>query len=182
MNNKNIKYILIVSSVIILFFSFKQIYIFFQIDNCLDRGGTWNYKTNECNKYYDINKQNLSEFFWKSDFDTIRNEDVLIKGNKLDSIGQSANELIRILNQRDIEAKIEFANISSDTITIKIINDDYLTEKMGTTGANNYLAETVFSLTENNNYNFVKILMEDGSHASSGIYKRTDFPNILIVE
>jgi hypothetical protein len=70
----------------------KWIQRFLQVDSCLDRGGRWNYELNECEEYYDINKENLSDFYWKSDYDTVQNREILIKGRLLDSLGQSPNE------------------------------------------------------------------------------------------
>jgi hypothetical protein len=73
----------------------------------------------------------------------------------------------------------EYIDIISDTIIIQIINDGFLTEKMGTTGAYCYLGETVFTLTENDLIKFVKIEMDSGSHASPGIYNRNDFKDLV---
>jgi hypothetical protein len=109
----------------------------------------------------------------------VQNREILIKGRLLDSLGQSPNELIEILNKRNRQPKIEYIDIISDTIIIQIINDGFLTEKMGTTGAYCYLGETVFTLTENDLIKFVKIEMDSGSHASPGIYNRNDFKDLV---
>jgi hypothetical protein len=97
----------------------------------------------------------------------------------VDSLGQSPNELIEILNKRDQQPKIEYIDIVSDTILIQIINDEFLTEQMGTTGAHCYLGETVFTLTENDLIRYVEIEMDYGSHASPGIYNRNDFKDLV---
>ena len=179
MNKKLILILLTVGVIISLIFGAKWIQRFLQVDSCLDRGGRWNYELNECEEYYDINKENLSDFYWKSDYDTVQNREILIKGRLLDSLGQSPNELIEILNKRNRQPKIEYIDIISDTIIIQIINDGFLTEKMGTTGAYCYLGETVFTLTENDLIKFVKIEMDSGSHASPGIYNRNDFKDLV---
>ncbi|SHN79068.1 hypothetical protein SAMN05444395_11529 [Flavobacterium fryxellicola] len=41
------KYQLLILLLFILFVAFKT-YRFFQIDSCLDSGGKWDYKKNEC--------------------------------------------------------------------------------------------------------------------------------------
>ena len=179
MNKKLIVILLTVCIIIALIFGAKWIQQFLQVDSCLDRGGRWNYELNECEEYYDINKENLSYFYWKSDYDTVNNREILIKGRLVDSLGQSPNELVEILNKRNQQPKIEYIDIISDTIKIKIINDEFLIEKMGTTGAYCYLGETVFTLTENDLIRFVEIEMESGSHASLGIYNRNDFKDLL---
>ncbi len=46
---------------------------------------------------------------------------------------------------------------------------------MGSSGAETYLAEVTFNLTEINGINFIDIQFPEGDHASPGIYSRTDF-------
>jgi len=178
-NKKLILYLLVIGSIIALIFGTKWIYRFFQIDSCLDRGGRWNYELNECEEYYQIKNENLADFYWKSDFDRVNNKEFLIKGRLIDSLGKTPNELIEILNKRNVQSKIEYLNIQSDTIKIQIVNDEFLTEQMGTTGAYCYLGETVFTLTENDLIKFVKVEMDSGSHASPGVYSRVDFADLL---
>jgi len=178
-NKKLILWLLIIGGIIALILGTKWINRFFQIDSCLDRGGRWNYELNECEEYYQINNDNLSDFYWKSDYDTINNKEFLIKGRLIDSLGKSPHELIEILNKRNVQPKIEYLVIQSDTIKVQIVNDEFLTEQMGTTGAYCYLGETVFTLTENDLIRFVKIEMDSGSHASPGIYTRMDFKDLI---
>jgi len=178
----NKKLIIVTSLIIIIITStFGTLWVqgFLKIDSYLDKGGRWNYELNECEEYYDINKENLSDFYWKSDYDTVKNKEILIKGRLVDSLGQSPNLLIEILNKRDQKPKIKYIEIISDTIIIQIINDEYLAEQMGTTGAYCYLGETVLTLTENELIKSVKIEMDSGSHASPGIYIRNDFNDLL---
>jgi spore germination protein GerM len=179
MNKKLIIWLLIIGGVIALVLGTKWIDRFFEIDSCLDRGGRWNYELNECEEYYQINNDSLSDFYWKSDYDTINNKEFLIKGRLIDSLGKSPNKLIEVLNKRNVQPKIEYLDIQSDTIKIQIVNDEFLTEQMGTTGAYCYLGETVFTLTENDLIIFVKIEMDFGSHASPGIYTRMDFKDLI---
>jgi hypothetical protein len=51
---------------------------------------------------------------------------------------------------------------------------------MGTSGADCYLAEKIFTLTENDLIKFVRIEMNYGSHASPGLYNRDNFKDIKI--
>ena len=179
MNKKLIIWLLIIGGIIALIFGAKWINRFFQIDSCLDGGGRWNYELNECEEFYQINNENLADFYWKSDYDTVNNKEFLIKGRLMDSLGKYPNELIEILNKRNAQPKIEYIDIQSDTIKIQIVNDEFLTEQMGTTGAYCYLGETVFTLTENDLIRFVKIEMDYGSHASPGVYSREDFADLM---
>lgn len=179
MNKKLTIVALLIGVIIALTFETIWIKQFLQIDSCLDRGGRWNNELNKCEEYYQIDKKNISDFYWKSDYDTVINKEFLIKGKLIDSLGQSPNELIEILNKRNQKPKIKYINNQSDTIKIQIINDEFLTEQMGTTGAYCYLGETVFTLTENNLIRFVKIEMDSGSHASPGVYSRADFVDLI---
>jgi hypothetical protein len=165
--------------IVAMIFGIKRIDRFSQIDSCLDRGGRWNYELNECEKYYDIKKDELSKLYWHTDYDTISNKEILIKGKLIDSTDKSPDQLIEILNKRKPKPRIEFIGIVSDTIHIRILNDEYLTEQMGTTGAYCYLGETVYTLTENKLINYVKIEMDPGTHASPGVYNRNDFRDLI---
>jgi hypothetical protein len=50
---------------------------------------------------------------------------------------------------------------------------------MGSTGAICYIAETVFTLTENEAIRFVNIQMNEGSHAIPGTYDRQSFGDLI---
>ena len=179
LTRKLIIILLITGIIISLIFGIKWINRFFQIDSCLDSGGRWNYELNECEEYYDIKNENLSKFYWQSDYDTVKNKEILIKGKLINSLSKSPNELIEILNKRNPKPKIEYIGILSDTIQIRILNDEYLTEQMGTTGAYCYLGETVCTLTENELIKYVRIELDSGSHASPGVYNRNDFKDLM---
>lgn len=137
-----------------------------------------NNRLNKCKGYHQIDTKNISDLYWKSYFDSVNNKEILLKGRLIDSLGKSPNELIKILNMRNVKPKIEFIGIVADTISIRIVNDEILTEQMGTTGAYCYLGETVFTLTENRLVNYVEIEMDPGSHASPGVYSRSDFKDL----
>jgi hypothetical protein len=160
---------------------FGVIYIkqFFQIDSCLDSGGKWNYDTKKCEKYYNLDSIEISKLYWYSDFDKKLNIEFLTKGEMLDSLSKSPNELIEILNRRPSKCKIEYQNLIGDTIIIRIINDEILTEQMGTTGADCFMAETIYTLTENDLIKFVRFEMDFGSHASPGVYSRNDYNKMI---
>ncbi len=91
--------LLIIGIIITLIIGIKWTKRFFQIDSCLESGGRWNYELNECEEYYDIKKENLSKFYWQTDYDTVKNKEILIKGKLIDSLGKYPNELIEILNK-----------------------------------------------------------------------------------
>jgi hypothetical protein len=178
----NKKLFIIIISVLVIslisIFGIKWAIRFFQIDKCLDKGGKWNYELNRCEGCYDLDSVIITNFYWHTDFDTVLNKEYITKGNMLDLISKSPYELINILNKRKSKCKIEYIKMAGDTITIRILDDEYLTEQMGTSGAECYLAETIFTLTENDFLKFVRIEMEYGSHASPGLYNRDNFKDL----
>lgn len=170
---------LIIGIIIILIFGINWTKRFFEIDSCLDRGGRWNYELNECEVYYDLDSEILTRLFWHTEYDSINNAEYLIKGDLVDSLSKTPNELIQILNKRKTKSKIEIIQVNGDTIKIRVLNDEFLTEQMGTTGAYCFLGETVFTLTENESFDYVKIVMNCGSHASPGLYNKSNFKDLM---
>lgn len=145
----------------------------------LNKGSKWDNQLNKVEEDYTVNSTNYTSFYWRTEYDTVQNKEFLKKGSLMDSIGQSPKELIDILNMRPSECKIEYVDILNDTVVIRILNDEYLSERMGTTGAYCYLSETVYTLTENKSLNFVRIEMNPGSHAGPGVYDRTSFGDLI---
>lgn len=83
------------------------------------------------------------------------------------------DNLINILNSKYSEkVKLDFVRLSNDTIFVKIKNSEYLTQGMGTTGADEYMIEATFTLTELSEIQFVNYDFEFGDHASPGTYNR----------
>lgn len=162
-----------------LFFGGKWLLNYSQINACIEEGGSWNYELKECEKSIPIKEIETSDLYWKADYDTVNNREFLTKGIWMDSIKQSPEALIETLNQRDQPPKIEFINLQSDTISVRIINDKDLTEQMGSAGSHCYLGETVFTLTENKSIKFVNIVMKVGSHANPVVYSREDFMDLV---
>jgi hypothetical protein len=170
--------LLIVGIGLLLIFGVKRIIQFVRIDSCLDKGGKWNYDLKKC-ECYSIDSNRVADYYWKSDFDTITNREYLTRGKMLGSIAKSPNELIEILNMRPSKCKIDYVEINGDTLKVRILEDEYLTEQMGTSGADCYMAESIYTLTENDSIKFVRFEMDFGSHASPGVYSRNDYKKMI---
>jgi len=178
--NKSIKIgILILGISLILIFGVKWIIQYMQIDTCIDNEEKCNYDLKKRENLYTIDTNRIADYYWKVDFDTILNREYLIRGSMIDSISKSPNELIDILNKRPSKCKIEYIETTGDTLKIKILDDNFLTEQMGTLGAECYMAETVFTLTEIDSIQFVKFEMDYGSHAGPGAYSRKDYVRMI---
>ena len=150
-----------------------------KVDSCLDQGGRWNYDLKKCDCLFTIDQTRIADYYWTSVPDTLLNREFLKRGKMLDSLSRLPDELIRILNMRQSKCKIQYVGITGDTLKIKILDDEYLTEQMGTDGADCYMAETIYTLTENDLFHFVRFQMDYGSHASPGIYSRKDYERMM---
>ena len=61
---------------------------------------------------------------------------------------------------------------------ISIPESEYLTQRIGSTGAENFMATTTFTLTEMRGIKYVSYDFTEGDHASPGVYSRKDFKNL----
>lgn len=83
--------------------------------------------------------------------------------------------LIAGLNEMYPEIKIEKVRISQDTLYTQIKNADHLTDRMGSLGAEQYIAQAVINLTSVEGVRFVRIDFPEGSHASPDVWSRESF-------
>ena len=75
------------------------------------------------------------------------------------------------------EIILQFKKVSNDTIYVTIPDSYYLTERIGTSGASNYMAATTYSLTELKGIKYVHYDFEEGEHLSPGTMTREDYKN-----
>ena len=71
--------------------------------------------------------------------------------------------------------KLKLIGIAGQVISVEVINDEYLTQRMGSTGAAEFLATATLTLTEYENTKFVDFNFEAGDHANPGMYSREGF-------
>lgn len=86
--------------------------------------------------------------------------------------------LIQALNLTYPDIQLVLNTISHDTIYISIPESSKLTEELGSTGAYNYMATTVYNLTELRKVKFVNFKFKVGDHAEPGTYTRDDFKQL----
>ena len=116
-----------------------------------------------------------------------KGEDLLIRGKNVDRIKNDINKLIYAINGSDKDPelfrtpegkeplgppKLKLIGIEGEIINVEVINDEYLTQRMGTTGAAEFLAMATLTLTEYDNTKFVDFIFEAGDHAFPGLYSR----------
>lgn len=143
-----------------------------------------------CDKY----KNN--DYIWSIKSDS--SIEYLVRGKNMDKIQSDIAELIFHINESDKDPihfdnnlsshnvlygpKIQFESIEDNVIYVRVVNAEYLTQRMGSTGANFYLAETTFTLTEHPDINSVYFIFSEGDHAVPGNYKREDFLDYLKIK
>ena len=88
----------------------------------------------------------------------------------LDSL--AAEPVIEFLNQTNPNVQLQYVRSSGDTIYVKIPEPGYLTQQMGSSGPQYFIATVVYNLTEIPGINFVNFDFEEGDHASPGTYRR----------
>ena len=129
------------------------------------------------------------DYTWYSEIGS-KDGDLLIRGKELDRIKNDINKLIYAINGSDKDPelfrtlkdkepigppKLKLIDIKGQVINIEVINDEYLTQRMGSTGAAEFLATATFTLTEYDNIKFVNFIFEEGDHAIPGLYSREGF-------
>ncbi len=118
-----------------------------------------------------INKASL----WTVEYEDNSKSDKLKKPEDIKIGSLSSADLINTLNENYPGVQLKFDKISKDTIFVKVPDSEKLTQQLGSTGAYNYMAATVFNLTELDHIKYVKFDFQGGDHASPGVFTREDF-------
>ncbi len=90
----------------------------------------------------------------------------------------SSAHLIELINENFPDIHLDFIKVSHDTMFVKIPDSQKLTQGIGDSGAENYLASVTYTLTEHKNIKFVNLAMKPGDHAEPGVYCREDFKRL----
>ena len=109
-------------------------------------------------------------YVWKSSFDYTKS-----KNPELQTVILNVDSLIKGLNELNENIVLEKIKMSGDTIYTEVKDSEYLTEALGTTGAEMYLADVVLNLTEIPGIKFVNISLKEGSHMQPGTWSSNNF-------
>lgn len=116
--------------------------------------------------------------------------DLLVRGEKIDEIKHDLETLVFACNRsgsppesfRTAEnrettdlPRLKLLDMQKGIATVEVINSQYLTQQMGSTGANAFLAAATFTLTENEKVDAVRFVFKEGDHAIPGVYQREMF-------
>lgn len=142
-----------------------------------------------CNNQADEDEQSTDTFIadetiapeekliWTTAYDSLSGNYLLKQQRQADTNNLTAPELIAGINATWENVRLELIKISNDTIYTAIPNSEFLTQRMGSAGAAEYLATSTYNLTELKNIRFVNYVFEEGDHAAPGTFRREDFRN-----
>ncbi|MEJ2567561.1 MAG: hypothetical protein P8Z50_01575 [candidate division WOR-3 bacterium] len=71
--------------------------------------------------------------------------------------------------------KLKLIKVSSDTVYLEVINSYYLTQSMGSAGAEEYITKSGLSLLEIDGINYVDFNFEMGDHACPGTFSKAGY-------
>jgi hypothetical protein len=132
---------------------------------------------------------------WYVEYDTGTGKDQLVRGSKITSIRDDINKIIIALNKTTFEAeasgaqgegvpleppRIRLQSVAEGIAHVEIVSAEYLTQRMGTSGAQNDLAATTYSLTETPGVRGVDFIFPVGDHAAPGVYTRESFKDYAV--
>ncbi len=122
------------------------------------------------------NRQKESIHVWNSELDAKGDHIVVSKGNKIIETN-SPEELIDKLNENlsKYDPEIVYQKFTAGILQITLSPESKYSEQMGTAGANQYLVELIFTLTELSEVQFVQLNIDEGSHGKPGRFTRADF-------
>lgn len=109
-------------------------------------------------------------YVWKSSPDYTKTKNPQLSNNML-----NADSLIKGLNEMNENVLLQKIKISGDTVYTEIKNSQFLTESMGSTGAEMYVADVVLNLTEVPGIKYVNIQLVEGSHMQPGTWAKDNF-------
>jgi hypothetical protein len=134
-------------------------------------------------------------YTWYVDYTETSDDAVLVRGSRIHEIKNDVDKLVAALNASDADPeslptpaegegagppKIKLMKVEHGVAFVAIINAECVTQRMGSSGARDYLASVTYTLTENRQIRKVDFLFEEGDHAAPGIYVRESFANYKI--
>lgn len=111
--------------------------------------------------------------FW-----TVDNTNKLKKRVYADSVKITSPEsVINGINSIYPSIELEFVKKSGDTVYAHIDKAETLTSDMGSYGASEYISTVVLNLTTLDSIHFVNLDFREGSHATPGVFPKSDYEN-----
>jgi len=99
----------------------------------------------------------------------------IVENSEAEATSLNGEVLVNALKKKYPEIDIRVGDKRNDTLDVFIDDASYLTQNIGTAGANAYMAEATFAFTTLDSIKTVNFIFEAGDHASPGAYQRSDF-------
>lgn len=119
-----------------------------------------------------------SPFLWHADYEDSTNSYKINKPAEAGLAQLSADSLVTLINNDYDSIHMDYVKTGHDTLFVNIPNSEYLTQHIGSSGAENFIATTTYSLTEMKGVKYVNFKFKAGDHATPGTYSREDFANM----
>jgi hypothetical protein len=143
----------------------------------------------------DVNRYDRT-FVWTVDHDEGSGRDLLVRGKNAKAISRDIGKLVIAFNRTfagedasvstdddrpDLAVpRLRLQKVEDGVATVEIAGSEYLAERTGSAGAQNYLAAATFTLTECPQVRSVSFVFPGGDHAAPGTYTRESFAEYQI--
>ena len=112
---------------------------------------------------------------WSVEYDSVKGLNKAKQLRRLTEPRITAEKITEILNKQWPLIQIKYRFCSGDTLFVSIPESNYLTQQMGTSGAEEYMITATFSFTEVKGINYVSYDFIEGDHAVPGVYNRNSW-------
>ncbi len=136
------------------------------------------------------------EYVWSAEPGPEGGQVRLVRGRMITRVLQDMNKLLfafnktfaeaEAVNLRENESRLELPHllirgVEHTTVRVIVENSGYLTQRMGSAGAQDYLAAATFTMTECPVITAVDFSFPEGDHAAPGLYTRMSFTDYRTV-
>jgi len=112
---------------------------------------------------------------WTATYNPESGEMELKNNPESDASKLTIEDMVDAINIKYPQIMLSHQKKHNDTLDVSIENANYLTQQIGTAGAQAYLAEATFALTELKGIQAVNFLFKEGDHAVPKTYSRASF-------
>jgi hypothetical protein len=94
------------------------------------------------------------------------------------SANLTPQQIVEAANKKYPQIQLQWIKKEGNTAYLRINDATYLTQSIGSAGAEAYLSEITYSFTEVEGINSINLDFPEGDHASPGVYTREQFKNL----
>jgi hypothetical protein len=94
-------------------------------------------------------------------------------------LNASPKTIVEAVNRRFQRPRLKLRKVSRGQAEVVVVDSEYLTERMGSTGASIFMISVTYSLTSLGIVEKVKFRFEEGSHAAPGTFDRDSVLEVM---